>query len=360
MRAPTPIPALGDGWYIHPQGYGLGGKAGKGPQVRWKLEREGVRVGIINRQQPHETLPNAHVVITGDVMLAAGGLDTLWPRVLAWLEEIGAEIVAEKVSRVDACYDVFDVPVRDFYEAFHAGRVVTRAKKSAEFGEGGWKVWKRGRRVTGFTIGAAPALTIYNKREECTDPAVLAMLVERKWGGECPEIVTRAEFRLRSEFLREGRWLPFEQRRSKCRRVKVVQTVADWIAHRVQVVEYLTHRWVRFVNEGFDRRHTERAENASFWSIICEGIVKLWDRITGHTPAFEYSRVTDETMIRQAIGCLSRAVAMRRTQIEGSEDFLGACVEMLAHGLTKITDIPDRIAAKLGSLAPPRRDLIPI
>lgn len=360
MRAPTPIASIGEGWYIHPQGYVLGGKGGKGPQVRWKLEREGVRLGLLNRQTPHETLPNAHVVITGDVMLAAGGLDALWPRVRAWVEGLGAEIVAEKVSRVDACYDIFDVPVSEFYDAFHEGRVVTRAKKSAEFGEGGWKVWKRGRRVTGFTVGAAPALTIYDKREECHDPAVLAMLIERKWGGQCPEIVTRAEFRLRSEFLRDGRWLPHEQRRSKCRKAKVVQTVGDWIAHRVAVVEYLTRRWVRFVREGFDRRHTERAESTGFWAAICEGFAKLWDRLAHQPPAFEYSKVTDETMIRQAIGCFTRAVAMRRTQVENADDFLGECVDMLARTLATVTDIPERIAAKLGSLAPPRRVAIPI
>lgn len=361
IGAPISVPALGAGgaWHVHASGYRMGG-TNKGPMVRWKVEREGVRIGIMNRSEPHATIPNVHVIITGDVLLIGGGIDAMWPRIKAWLADLGAEMVEHKVSRADVCIDVFDVGVAEFYDAFRDGRVVTRAKKAAEFGEGGWKVWKRGRRITGFTIGAAPSLTVYDKLEECSDPSILALLIDRKWGGKCPETVTRTEFRLRSEFLREGRWLKHEHRRAKWRKAKVVQTVEDWIEHRVAIVDYLTAKWVRFVEEGFDRRHTERSENTPFWARVCQQIVKLWERLNASPAKYDFSKVTDEAMLKQARGCLERVAAMKRMTVENAEDFLGAVVDWMAHILAEDNNVVQRIHDKLGSLAPPRRDSIPI
>lgn len=346
-------------WFLHPAGYRLGDKT-KGPMVKWKLERAGVRVGILNRPTPHETIPNVHVVISGDVLLASGGLDALWPRVREWIADLGAEIIEDKVSRVDAALDMAGVDVLDFYEAFARGDVITRAKRAREFGEAPWQVHRSGRRVTGLSIGRSPMVRIYDKLAECTDPDVRAALVQTRWGGNTPEKATRIEFQLRGEFLKEGRWLGYRKNPLSSRRVRAVVSVADWIAQRAAIVEYLTTRWLRFVRPGSDRRHTERATNHPTWERVVESMRRLWARVKDFAVKIDHRQADPSALLNQVRGCLERVAAIWREDIQGAEDFVGFAVDALAKHVEGDGGIRDRILAKLGSLAMPRPDPIPI
>lgn len=345
-------------YLVQPTGYRLGDKR-KGPQVRYAIERQGVRIGILNRQEPHETIPNVHVIMAGDALLFHGGVDRLWPMVLAWLADLGAEVIETKVSRVDVAVDLPGVDVREFYDAFMAGRVITRAKKSAGFGEDVWRTRHAGRKTTGITIGNAPMVRCYDKLAECKDPGVREMLKEQRWGGVMPEKATRVEFQLRGDFLKEGRWFGFSLRRSS-RKMRAIVSVQDWINQRVQVCEYLTRKWLRFVTDGLDRRHTERAENLPVWELVCRSIVALWDRLSDAAPRIDYKAIKVDALLAQVRGCMERVAAIRRECVSTAEDFLGFVVHEFAQFIDGDNAIPDRVREKLGSMADPAPDPIPI
>lgn len=358
--APLRTQALSsDGEYlVQPVGYRLGDKR-KGPQVKYAIERQGVKFGILNRQEPHETIPNVHVIISGDAMLFHGGVDRVWTMVCAWLADLGAEIIESKVSRVDVAVDLPGVDVREFYDAFLAGRVITRAKKAKQFGEDAWRAHHAGRKATGITIGNAPMVRVYDKLAECKDPGVREMLKEQRWGGKIPEKATRVEFQLRGDFLKEGRWFGFSLRRSS-RKMRAIVSVQDWINQRVQVCEYLTRKWLRFVTDGLDRRHTERAENMPVWEIVCRSIVALWTRIQDAAPRIDYKAIKVDALLSQVRGCMERVAAIRREAVHSAEDFLGFMVDELAHFIEGDNAVVDRIREKLGSMAEPAPHPVPI
>ena len=162
---PLPVSTLRGGgtWFVRAEGFRLGGD-GRGPLMRWVLERAGVVVELVNRREPHPTFPNGTERINDDVLLAWGSAEVAWSHVLAWLEGLGAEVVASKLSRVDACADLPGEDVGDLVRAYRGGDMVSRAHRIRER-EGLERrdgpevaVDSYRRRITGMTVGAGDVL----------------------------------------------------------------------------------------------------------------------------------------------------------------------------------------------------------
>jgi len=138
--------------------------------------------------------------------LRAGFLELM--ETIAWI--FGSIPGDLKISRIDPCADI-DLPVDFFLRCLR----VPRKRKSAQYAkDDGHPLRAYGNRgVTGFTIGASPAmLRIYDKREE------LRRLREDVSG--IPPILTRLEWELRhrkcpiariSEIDRLQEYRPFDQ-----------------------------------------------------------------------------------------------------------------------------------------------------
>lgn len=329
-------------WLVHPNARRMGGETG--PMARWRLERDGIAVALMNRAAPHETMPSASVRLTGDVLLLQGGADALWQQVRGWFEAMGATITREIIGRVDVAVDLPGVDVREFYQAFAERRIITRAKKAKEFGEGLYQVHRTGLNVTGITIGRAPMLRIYDKLAECTDPTIREALRVQRWGGEIPTTATRVEFQLRGEFLKRGGWVEIEP--GKRKRLRAVESFADWQNARALIVEYLTSKWVRFVDSIVDRRHTERATSTPLWSRIGAALRAMWDRASEFVPRLDRDKINPEALLNQIRGCFERVAAIKHRTIEAADDFLGSAVDWLAEHIANDHDIPERVRLK--------------
>lgn len=321
-------------WFVHPLGHRLGG--GAGPMMRWKLQREGIVISLANRQTGADkagnfTMPNCQVRFDGTTLLASDGAESLWRKVRGWLAELGATIRHDVVSRVDPCVDLAGVGLGDLIEAFADERVITRAKKTTDFTHIPAEVHRTGRKVTGLYIGKDTILRIYDKAEECRDPIKRALMEEKRWGGKPQDVATRIEFQLRRDFLK----------------LRGVDTVADWFRLRASILAYLTTGWVRFVDEGFDRRHTNRARTLPIWEKIAAAFL-AWARGKIDIPLSPVpSRPIDvRALVRQSRGCFERACAMLGVEVDGPDDFLGVAVELM-HALVECDwEIPERVRRK--------------
>jgi len=321
-------------WKVHPTGCRLG-DAAKGPIMRWRLQRDGIVFGLTKRAEPHKTNPSGFVRMTGDVLLALGSAEALWRRVVEWFAELGATVVEAKLSRVDMCVDLPGVGVDEFMAAFREGRYVTRTKKSEEWS---FATYRAGRQDTGLAMGTVTRVRIYDKSEECRDIACRAWMVHRRWGGVDPDKATRVEFQLRREFLTEHG----------------VSTVEDYFAKRRALARFLCGSWIKFVADGFDERHTDRAITLPLWKRVAED----FDTWTTGAPVADLSPIARETvkpesLVKQIRGCAERVAALQGVKIEGPDDFLGFVNEHLYALIEDDTEIGARVRNKTSTIAAP-------
>lgn len=352
-------------WKVEPHGCRLGEK-GKGPILRWCLSRDGIVFGLTHRLNPHETLPSGFVRMTGDFLIANGDARTAWLEVVEWFKEIGARVTLAKVSRVDMCVDLPGVHVEEFVKPYLAEMYTTRCKVSACHSERDERegpemvaetLYKRGRSYTGFSLGGATRLRVYDKIEECKDMAVLAWLSQRRWGGSIPDAATRVEFQLRRSFL-------------MCEKLKpsadgtiarpVIDTVEDYFTHRAELAKYLTTQWCVFKDGSFDPAHPERSTCSQLWQRVQEDFA-AW---AGDTRLRRYDPPTREDvpledLVRQAVGCFESAIARSGEYIEDPDQFFWS---ILPHIESAIAGRPvaDRILQKMKHSLPTVRRRVDI
>lgn len=323
-------------WKVHANGCRLGDPT-RGPMMRWRLERDGVRFTLANRAEPHQTNPSGTFMATGEVMIAMGGAEKVWDLIRTWLRELGAEIVTAKVSRVDLCVDIPGVGVADLMAAYREERYITRTRHSEDWSQ--TAAYRRFRRDTGCALGTATRLRIYDKSLECQDLAKRAWMIHRRWGGEDQDKALRVEFQVRREFLKD----------------RGIDTVEDYFLKRRSLAKYLCTDWVRFV-EAFDRRHTDRAESMPIWQRVQEDF-DHWTAGPFSTLApLPREKVQDRQLIRQAAGCIETIAARMGVSIGGPDDFLGFASERLWAVIEDDNQISRRVLHKTNTLTRARGD----
>ena len=284
-----------------------GGRGG-GLYFSWIVEGLGVRISIMDRGRPFGETPNVRIHV-GAIRLLHERLDRVHAATKLLVEEMGCKVVGEKLSRVDACLDLVGVGVSEFVEPFVRGRCIRRGRKFGVYGDG--------LSFTGFHVGnGAIRLRIYDKVAECKGDAVKwDLMVARVYGGEVPEVASRVEFQLRRKVLKE------------CE----VETVADWMSKRAEILEYLNREWFRLTDDDVDRDNSTRFGPSRLWGRVCEGFA------TWAGPAFiaavrtrvKRSAMDVEALVRQAIGCLTSAAARRAWSIHTMPDVVRMMIEFV-------------------------------
>lgn len=256
----------------------------------WVLEMNGWSLSIMDRERPWGETPNVRVHV-GALELMYFGLEECYGLAKRVIEKAGGTIEGEKISRMDSCLDLMGVPVAEFVDPFVAKRVVRRGKKV--------DLHFDGRDTTGLTVGrGAVVLRIYDKVAECQHNAVKwDAMIQTRFSGEVPTEVTRVEFQLRRKVLKE----------------LGIDTIADWIAKRASVLDYLTAHWFRLTADQVDLDHTERAAPSSLWQRVSEGF-SSWAGVA-LLPAVR-DRIKRKVLeigglMRQAFGCITSAAAVR-------------------------------------------------
>ncbi|PQO43514.1 hypothetical protein C5Y93_22945 [Blastopirellula marina] len=215
----------------------------------------GMQFKFTKSRTPKGTTPNARVHI-GSLPLIVQGLDECWRQAKDVIAGLGGEILENKVSRVDSCVDLPDVPMETFVKPLLAKHYTCRAR--------GTSFHMSLETINSFAIGKEPLCRIYDKALEQTErnnPEKFAAMVQNRWNGVVPETAARIEWQLRRETLKEFG----------------INTIEDWKEKRTGVFRYLFD-WLRFIDAGdreFDRRNPERFPTLPIWETALEAF-KHW------------------------------------------------------------------------------------
>lgn len=308
------------GGHTYSIGPGAGtGKGRKRVHYRWRLVADnGLTILVMNREKSHKTMANA-LASARSVLLMSEGPERVWRQIQDALEALGAKLVANKLSRVDACIDLPGVKVEQFTRPYADGHYVTRARKAAEheyeelFTDLSGATYRLGRRSTGVTFGSCDILLrIYDKAHELRFNSEKRHLVlHRRWGE--PVIhASRVEFQVRRERLKS----------------LGVDSFNDWLAKRGAVLEYLTEKWFRFTEGPYNAKHSGRTPTLGAWQLVQQR-AQEWAGQPAGTPLVPiYAEPPrHEQFVRQAIGVMVTAMARENVKVTSNGHFIDELIE---------------------------------
>lgn len=268
---------LGGEWVLAPSARRSGSHT-----FKWQIEWRGLTLRLQEVPLPLPGVPNAAVHIPG-LWFHTGSLLDGVATTLEAVESLGCTIRTGIVSRIDLCADMAGQSVEPYTAAILRGDYVGRGSK--------WSPFFSGRRSTGFGIGRAIHLRIYDKVAETeSKPEKRALLQRYRWG--CmPEHATRVEFQVRREALR-GQFNHGD--------------LYDTFSKLAATVEYLTTKWATFrVNPDRENGHQARAPIAPLWERVRESFAWVGKPCAAVEP--RGLAICDESqLVAQIQGCLAR------------------------------------------------------
>ncbi|TWT96126.1 hypothetical protein Pla108_32080 [Botrimarina colliarenosi] len=276
----------------------------------------GITLLIADRAVPHRTHPSVQISAPSAPLMRLG-FAGVWGLFQYLIEQLGATIVSNKLSRVDPCLDLPGTSVAVFTEPFDRGWVITRARKRRRH-EDGLSAGRHfdGHKDTGFSVGKSPlGLRVYDKLHESRKrPLKLELLATARWAG-LPDLATRIEFQLgRGRLKKLG-----------------VDTVEDWIAKRSDVVNYLMTSWFRLTSGPVDRKHADRTPTHPAW----EAARVLFEECYGQPLGADMTplpslAIDPQQRLAVAVGVLKTAIVEMGYPIETNHDFLAVTMDLIA------------------------------
>lgn len=295
---------------VHSTGFKRGGERGR--HFDFKLEYFGVQVGLANREAPGADEANLCMCQRGRACLLLGAREA-HARVGEFVARLGGVVAREKLTRVDLCLDVAQLDVGELQRLVDRDQFVTRAKR----GKGHRDLMEH--RGTGFTIGSHPArLVVYDKMAEqlgTHDALYLQALVERRWGGTLPEKATRIEFQL------GRRWLTKHG----------IDSPADIFERAGTVLDKLAGEWFRITDEPVDRenKHQSRAATHPLWQAIHGAFLAVFGQPTGQLFPLLRARVSPDRLVKQGVGCFSRAMLQRGLPVDPPAKYVDSVRQLI-------------------------------
>ena len=285
---------------MSPAGLELG-DLGKGPYMAYRFACEGMTFLVEDCPAPRGTRCNVRFTAPGKVCLQRGGLGCL-ELARDIIRQAGGEIDREVLSRVDPCVDLTGVSMDPFWDAATEERYVTRAKELV-------KTKKHSRTVQ---VGIRPlSLCIYDKLARVRskqDPDLLALMVDRRWGGVMPSQAVRVEFSLGRDKLKEYG----------------IGSPDDYFRLRGALVADLCTNWIRFTESKVDRRNTTRAATLPLWLEVGEAFASWAGQPSGEVLApLPKGPVNVDHLLKQCHG-VTKAIGRKLGKgVVGYEEYCG-------------------------------------
>ncbi len=279
------------------------GDSKKGPYFAFRLFSEkGLTVLISDRAQAHKTMPNVIVRVDGEYCLYHGARYG-YEQGISLIKKMGGYIQKNKLSRADLCLDMPGVSIYEFIKAYKEDRYLTRSKHHSLYVSNGVSV--------GFGSSALKC-RIYDKLAEViakANPVKALHMRMYRWGGMTPKSAIRVEFQLRRETIKN----------------RSVDTVEDYFSVRSDLIQYLTHQWLRFSKDPIDRanKHQSRAVILPLWILVQQGFQR-WAGLPEGLPLVPIDKEAADVsqLIKQAAGVLYSAAMFKGKTIETWQDFL--------------------------------------
>ncbi len=293
-----------------------GFRDGKGTFFEYCFECFGIRFGL---EIPMKSEYSCKIIVSSIPLMIFDGLKNTYQKVKDILRAIGAEILREKLSRIDICLDLVGIGAKDFTKEFTDGNSITKA--------GSWSIFGKFSKCTGFSIGkTAVKLRIYDKVEETKNNEMKQFIMKKKRWLCDPEIASRVEFQLNRAFLKK-----FE-----------INNVETFLNQRFSIAHFLTSKWFRLVEKIEDRTHTTRAKISEIWSKVKEGF-KKWTSFVRNEPIKRSLKILPDAfrLQKQILGCLMSFIAVKNLnnplEVVASEMVYQMLNILEAKGETKIS-----------------------
>lgn len=201
-------------------------------------------------------------------------------------------VVAERFgvpTRLDVRGDVAGLHVSRMADALLRDRVLTRADCDEVL-----RTHKKVNAVIFGRRGGRVYCRVYDKVLELSkDDDKRAQYLNVNAMESMPEVLTRLEYELTSDFFRET-W-----------GARTLDEVFDSLG---SLVQYLMHDWLR-VCVDVDRNHTERSKITSWWQWLKSKMVSAAGTL-GERPEPETLQPDASKLLKQIIGCASSALAL--------------------------------------------------
>lgn len=244
--------------------WGIPGSSKGKPGCPYRLQYGGIVLGF--RPGDGGNCGNVWCEI-GSIPLAQHGPFGAWDFVKGVFEAEGLPVVKNLPSRHDPYVDTDRANVAEVRHRYEDGYKVCRAVNSAHYVElepyAMGRTYFKGMKCTGFTVGQAIRLRVYDKAEELKNSPEKWAVFSEKYDG-IPDTLTRVEFQLRRSTLKEL-YIPGAD-------VPRIDTVEDLLRNQTAIWEYLTSKWFRLTEDRVDaaNKNQTREETWEVWRHVQE------------------------------------------------------------------------------------------
>jgi hypothetical protein len=274
----------------------------EGLQFKYRLDVGGVRMLI-----RHKTTKNYQSIRVrfGAELFMVNSAPANWRRILEFLDAIGFILTKDCISRVDFQVTSNSFTMDEYVYLLRNDYVVTKLRKKGEHGEGTGSNEKVGTVKHG--TGSNPVqFTFYDKWKELHSGGNFGTqkhkLTLEKMGDEwvnSDQVAVRVEISIKRDGLK----------------AMGINSVDDLFGNEWAIINLLTQDWFRILNEPKIDGKEYKQKNHPFWDRIRSLFRKHFiggndhdkaewvppDRVSGNPEALE----------KQALGCLSKALALR-------------------------------------------------
>lgn len=257
--------------------------ANGGVYYRYQFISAGVTVLIRDVNEAHIQPIRLHF---GYNSLRENDLKTAFYQIADYLLELGFVITKETISRVDLQTTLTIDPKKVFKKVLNDSKRVCRCRK--------FKVVYRNDLIESITSGQNLQICVYDKAKELLikrDEQKINDIID--YFGEDPDYLTRIEFRLRRDFLRDIK----------------IDTIDDLYFNLGGIIEYLTYNWFRLVKDNKVRGHEQHQELDPLWLLVRERLFDYFGNPESEINRKNFSKATAQQLIDQALGCLAAAYA---------------------------------------------------
>lgn len=276
-----------------------------GIRFEWKLhlgdDLDGAEL-CMNLCQPTGSIHNVCITIHGTLCLRRGALAALRD-VQDWLSCLGATIVDEKLTRLDLCVDLPNIPSEQLIESFKAGKYTTRAKRPHRL------LTTPASRPT-MTLGdrRSTCLMIYDKLAEAKaqhDDFYLDTLKRLRWNGRLPMKATRVEFTLGRDALK----------------YHGIRTFASYLKKRSWFAAYLTTKWTRALNQSGSKGNKHKLTTDPSWELVQRAFAQVYSHPpVPIRPVRRRNKRRSIDLVPSIVGSIMTMAAQERIRCDDADD----------------------------------------
>ncbi len=289
------------------------GKGNKGLYFAYTLEYDGLRISIADKKDSNGKQPNLMFRASGEQCLLKGAYPC-YEIGNRFVRQLGGQGSECKLSRVDICLDMPGTSINELMSAFYEKRYITRTKSKGTHESSG----------KSFYLGTPPlVIQAYDKLAEVNtkaNPTKKLAMIEYRWNGAIPASATRIEFQLRRDAIKS----------------RGINSVEDYFEKRADLIFYLTHKWIRFLETIPDRKNKNQSKipTLEIWKNIQNSFQNFAGQKKGISLApLDKEKADVRQLLKQGLGVLESAAAHKGKNFsswDGFQNFICSQLKAIA------------------------------